>query len=180
MLSQNPDKTIYRPIYYASRLMNNAEKNYTTTEKETLTMNYIVKKFKHFLLGNSFTFFVDHQVLLYLVNKLIVIGQIAKRLLLSQEFDFKVIFKPGQVHFLLNQLSRINHEELAIGVDPLSNAQLFGIKIDWYGQINNYIKKGYFDDDMPKEEQSQWVIKTRPYTLYDGHLHKLGLDGVLR
>ncbi len=24
------------------------------------------------------------------------------------------------------------------------------------------------------------MIKARPYTLYDGHLHKLGLDGVLR
>jgi hypothetical protein len=33
---------------------------------------------------------------------------------------------------------------------------------------------------MLKEEQSQFVIKARPYTLYDDHLHKLGPDGVLR
>jgi hypothetical protein len=24
------------------------------------------------------------------------------------------------------------------------------------------------------------VIKARPYTLYDGHLHKLGLDGMMK
>jgi hypothetical protein len=33
---------------------------------------------------------------------------------------------------------------------------------------------------MPKEEQSRWVTKTKPYTSYDGHLHKPGPDGVMR
>ncbi len=33
MLGQNLDNAINRPIYYASRLMNNATNNYTTTEK---------------------------------------------------------------------------------------------------------------------------------------------------
>jgi hypothetical protein len=144
-------------------------------------MIYVVNKFKHYLLGNNFIFFMDHQALLYLVNKPIVIGQIARWLLLLQEFEIKVIFKPSHVHFLLDQLFRINHEEPTIGVeDQILDAQLFGIEIDWYGQIIDYLKKGYFDNDMPKEEQSQLVIKARPYTLCDGHLHKLGLDGVLR
>jgi hypothetical protein len=66
MLSQNPNNTIDKPIYYASRLMNSEEKNYTTTEKETLTMIYVVKKFKHYMLKNSFIFFVDRQVHYYI------------------------------------------------------------------------------------------------------------------
>jgi hypothetical protein len=120
-------------------------------------MIYDVTKFKHYLLGNSFIFFMDHQALLYLVNKPIVIGQIARWLLLLQEFDSKIIFKLGWVHFLPDQLSIINHGELAIGVeDQLPDAQLFGIEIDRYasGQIIDYLKKGYFNNDMPKEEQS--------------------------
>jgi hypothetical protein len=57
------------------------------------------------------------------------------------------------VHFLPDQLSRVNHEEIAIGVeDHLPNAQLFGTEIDWYGQIIDYFKKGYFDNNMPKED----------------------------
>ncbi len=84
ILSQNPNKNIDKPIYSANRLMNNVEKNYTTTKKEALTMIYVVKKFRHYLLGNNFIFFVDHQVFLYLVNKPIVIGQIVKWLLLLQ------------------------------------------------------------------------------------------------
>jgi hypothetical protein len=114
-------------------------------------MIYAMKKFKHYLLGNSFTFFVDHQTLLYLVKKPIVNSQIAGWLLLLQEFDFKVIFKQGWVHFLPNQLSRIKHGKLTIVVeDQLLNAQLFGMEIDWYGQIIDYFKKGYFDNNMPK------------------------------
>jgi hypothetical protein len=99
MLSQNLDKTINRPIYYVDRLMNSVKKNYTTIKKEILAMIYVVKKFKHYLLRNTFTLFVDHQALLYMVNKPIVTGQITRMLLLLQEFDFKVIFKPGWVHF---------------------------------------------------------------------------------
>jgi hypothetical protein len=57
---------------------------------------------------------------------------------------------------------------------------LFGIKIDWYGEFIDYLKIDYFDDDMPKKERNQLVIKARPYTLCDGHLHKLRSTGVLR
>ncbi len=60
MLGQNPDNTIDIPIYYVSRLMNIVGNNYTTTEKESLANIYLVKKFKHYLLGNNFIFFVDH------------------------------------------------------------------------------------------------------------------------
>jgi hypothetical protein len=93
MLGQNLDNTIDKLIYYANRLMNSVEKNYTTTKKEALAMIYDVKKFRHYLLGNSFVFYVDHQALLYLVNKPRVTCQIARWLLLLQEFDFKVVYK---------------------------------------------------------------------------------------
>jgi len=88
---------------------------------------------------------VDHQVLSYLVNKPIITSQITKWLLLLQEFDFKVIFKLSRVHSLPNQLSIINHGELAIGVEnQLHDAQLFSIKFDLYGQISDYFKKKLF------------------------------------
>jgi hypothetical protein len=45
-------------------------------------MIHVIKKLQHYLLGNNFTFFVTHQVLLYLANKPVVIGRIAKWLLL--------------------------------------------------------------------------------------------------
>ncbi len=54
---------------YSSKLFNYVEQNYTTTTKKALAMVYALHKFRHYLLGNKFTFFVDHMVLTYLVNK---------------------------------------------------------------------------------------------------------------
>jgi hypothetical protein len=57
MLTQNPNNTIDKPIYYANQLMIRVEKNYSTTKKEALVMIYVTKKICHYLLGNNFAFF---------------------------------------------------------------------------------------------------------------------------
>jgi hypothetical protein len=54
---------------YSSRLFNYAKRNYTTTQREASTMVYALHKFRQYLLGNRFTFYVDHMALVYLVNK---------------------------------------------------------------------------------------------------------------
>ncbi len=98
-----------------------------------------------------------------------------------QEFDFKIVYKPSRFHFLLDHLPKISHGELTKGVDDqLPDAHLFNVGVDWYGPIIEYLKKGYFDNNVPTEEINQIVIKVRCYTLYDGQLYKLGPDGVLQ
>ncbi len=63
MLTQNPTGK------YASKLLNKTKYNYTNIEKEALAMVYVLHKFRHFLLGKKFVFYVDHMALIYLVNK---------------------------------------------------------------------------------------------------------------
>lgn len=69
VLAQPGAEGIDLPVYYASRLLNAAERNYTTTEREALVNIFAVKKFRHYLLGNRLVFFVDHTALVNLVNK---------------------------------------------------------------------------------------------------------------
>lgn len=45
MLVQNPTVNIDQPIAYVSRLLNKAEKNYITIEKEAFAMVYAINKF---------------------------------------------------------------------------------------------------------------------------------------
>ena len=45
ILAQPYEGNMDLPISYASRQLNSAEKNYTTTEREGLTMIYAVRKF---------------------------------------------------------------------------------------------------------------------------------------
>jgi hypothetical protein len=54
---------------YAFRLLNSTKINYTTIEKEALAMVYALHKFKHYILGYQFVFYVDHMAFMYLVNK---------------------------------------------------------------------------------------------------------------
>jgi hypothetical protein len=49
---------------YSSSLF--VERNYTTTHRQALAMVYALHKFRHYLLGNMFTFFVDHMALVHL------------------------------------------------------------------------------------------------------------------
>jgi hypothetical protein len=78
---------------HSSRLFNFVEKNYTTTKKEALAMVYALHKFRHYLSGNKFTFFVNHMALVYLVNKPQVSGRLIRWLLLFLEYDFKIVYK---------------------------------------------------------------------------------------
>jgi hypothetical protein len=60
-----------------------------------------------------------------------IIGWITRWLLLLQEFDFKVVYKPGRVHSLANHLSKISHGEPTKGVDDqLLDVHLFNVGID--------------------------------------------------
>jgi hypothetical protein len=45
------------------------EQNYSTTQRKALVMVFALHKFRHYLLGNKFIFYVDHMALVYLVNK---------------------------------------------------------------------------------------------------------------
>ena len=74
----------YQPVYYSSRKLSTAKRNYSTTEREALRIIYNINKFRHYLLGKKFTFHVDHAALLYLVSKQSLTGKLARWMLLLQ------------------------------------------------------------------------------------------------
>ena len=81
------------PICYASRKLNVAEQNYSTTKCKGLGMIFAVKKYRHYLLTKKFVFFTHHQALLYLVNKPCNTSRIVRWLLILLKFDFIVVVK---------------------------------------------------------------------------------------
>ena len=76
-------------------------------------MVFALQKYRHYLLSNPFIFYIDHQVLKYLVNKPLHHGRISHWLLLFQEFEFEVVVRLGEVNVGADHLSRID-----IGEEP--------------------------------------------------------------
>nr|GFC59480.1 reverse transcriptase domain-containing protein [Tanacetum cinerariifolium] len=85
----------FRPIHYASKTMNHAEINYTTTEKEMLAVVYTFEKFRSYLIMNKSIVYTDHSALKYLFAKKDAKARLLRWILLLQEFDFKVIDTRG-------------------------------------------------------------------------------------
>jgi len=56
-------------IYYASRTLDAAQANSTTTEKELLAIVFALDKFKSYLLSSRVTVFTDHAALKYPLKK---------------------------------------------------------------------------------------------------------------
>ena len=56
-------------IYYASKLLNEAQLNYTTTEKELLAVIFVLDKFRFYLVVPKVIIYTDHSALKYLFYK---------------------------------------------------------------------------------------------------------------
>ena len=68
ILGKREDKKDF-VIYYASKTLDSAQDNYTTTEKEFLAVIFALEKFRSYIVGSPVTIFMDHAALKYLLSK---------------------------------------------------------------------------------------------------------------
>nr|GEZ33152.1 reverse transcriptase [Tanacetum cinerariifolium] len=102
-------KKHFKPIHYASKTMNDAESNYTTTEKEMLTVVYAFEKFGSYLIMNKSIVHTDHSALKYLFAKKDAKARLLRWVLLLQEFDFKILDTKGVENLAADHLSRLEN-----------------------------------------------------------------------
>ena len=183
ILWQYNDEEAECPIYYASRQMNSAERNYTATERECLPLIFACKKFCHYLLGYDIVFHTDHDAIKYLVNKTDLSGRIARWVLLLQEFKYEIKVKAGKSNANADYLSRLEEEggnDVPLP-DEFPDEQLFKITVqpNEYEDIRKYLETGEFPEEG-KQKRQIFAYKVGPYTLRNGILFKLGADQKLR
>ena len=89
VLGQREDQKPY-VMYYASKTLNDAQRNYTNTEKNLIAMVLVLDKFRNYLLKTSIVIFTDHLALKYLLNKKDTKARLIKLILILQEFNIKI------------------------------------------------------------------------------------------
>ncbi|XP_061353726.1 uncharacterized protein LOC133298451 [Gastrolobium bilobum] len=77
-------------IAYASRTLDSAQSNYTTTEKELLAIVFALDKFRSYLLDTRVIVFSDHAALKFLLKKADAKPRLIQWMLLLQEFDIEI------------------------------------------------------------------------------------------
>nr|GFC80053.1 reverse transcriptase domain-containing protein [Tanacetum cinerariifolium] len=138
----------FRPIHYASKTMNQAETNYTTTEKEMLAVVYAFEKFRSYLIMNKSIVYTDHSALKYLFAKKDANARLLRWILLLQEFDFKIINTRGAENYAADHLSHLDNpfenvfdpKEInkASPLETLNKISHNDPSTPWYADLANY------------------------------------------
>jgi hypothetical protein len=134
-------------IFYASKTLNSAQMNYTTTEKELLAVVFACEKFRSYLVGLPILVFSDHTKLKYLLSKKDSKARLVRWILLLQRFDITIKNKKGTKNIVADHMSILTIEstsDITSINDYFPNESLlFIVTMSWFANIINFLSIGY-------------------------------------
>nr|GEX14587.1 reverse transcriptase domain-containing protein [Tanacetum cinerariifolium] len=180
----------FRPIHYASKMMNQAEANYTTTEKEMLAVVYAFEKFRSYLIMNKSIVYTDHPTLKYLFAKKDEKARLLRWILLLQEFDFKVINSRGAENYAADHLSRLENPYENV-FDPKEINKTFPLEslnkvahkdpsTPWFADLANYNAGNFIIKGMTSQQKQKFFKDPRHYFWDDPYLFRTCADQIIR
>ncbi|RVW67237.1 Transposon Ty3-I Gag-Pol polyprotein [Vitis vinifera] len=183
VLGQREDGKPY-VIYYASKTLNEAQRNYTTTEKELLAVVFALDKFRAYLVGSSIVVFTDHSALKYLLTKQDAKARLIRWILLLQEFNLQIRDKKGVENVVADHLSRlvIAHDSHGLPInDDFPEESLMSIEVaPWYSHIANFLVTGEVPSEWSAQDKRHFFAKIHAYYWEEPFLFKYCADQIIR
>nr|GEW69593.1 reverse transcriptase domain-containing protein [Tanacetum cinerariifolium] len=183
-------KKHFRPIHYASKTMNQAEMNYTTTEKEMLAVVYAFEKFRSYLIMTKSIVYTDHSALKYLFAKKDAKARLLRWILLLQEFDFKVIDTKGAKNYVADHLSCLENpyenvfdlKEIneTFPLESLNKIAHQDPSTPWFAYFANYHAGKFIIKGMTTQRKQKFFKDVRHYFWDDPYLFRTCPDQIIR
>ncbi|GJT43044.1 putative nucleotidyltransferase, ribonuclease H [Tanacetum coccineum] len=180
-----------KPIYYASKTLNNAQEHYTTTKKELLAVVFSFDKFHQYLILSKTVVYTDHYVLKYLFSKEDAKPRLIRWVLLLQGFNIEIKDKKGAENLAADHLSRLENPELGTFTkeeitDEFLDEHLMILKSEinndepWYADYVNYIVGKIIPPNWIPKKRRRFFSQVRNYFWDEPYAFKLYSDNVMR
>ncbi|XP_071932873.1 uncharacterized protein [Coffea arabica] len=171
-------------IYYASKLLNEAQLNYATTEKELLAVIFALDKFRFYLVGSKVIIYTDHAALKYLLHKKDAKPRLIRWILLLQEFDVEIKDKKGTENLVADHLSRLEYipikDQVPIQENFPDEFVLAIINSPWYADIANFLVSGEIPRGINYHQKKKFLHDVKSYFWEEPLLYKHCADGMVR
>ncbi|KAL6722907.1 hypothetical protein Aduo_017977 [Ancylostoma duodenale] len=106
VLAQEGDDAFIHPVFFASKCLTRAERNYHVTDQEALAMVYALKKFHYFIYGVPTILRTDHAALTSLFKRTNVSPRVLRWALEVQRYDLTIEHVKGTANCVADALSR--------------------------------------------------------------------------
>ena len=170
-------------VYYASKTLNEAQRNYTTTEKELLAVVYALDKFRAYLVGADIVIFTDHYALKYLLTKQNAKARLIRWVLLPQEFNLQIKDKKEVENVVADHLSRLTiaHDTHSAPInDEFPEESLMQLeKAPWYAHIANFLTTGEIPAEWKGHDRKYFFAKIHSYYWEEPFLFKYCADQII-
>ena len=161
-----------RPVSYASRSLNSAEKNYAQIEKELLAILFGCTQYHQYISSKHVTVETDHKPLEYVFKKPLTAAppRLQRMMLSLQKYDLTVQYKPGKSLYIADTLSRapspaVGESEDQYMVHTIENLPISNEKIQ----------------DFQRATNNDLTLQTLQHTIQEGWPNdKLSVDQSIR
>lgn len=187
VLGQEQDDLEVHPVYFWSRQLNHAERNYSVTDRECLAVVAACGKFRPYILGGKVVIYGDHTAVKWILNKVEISGRHARWKVKLSEFDYKMFSRPGAQNGNADALSRLEGGEEKSEIDDEPNHLAYRTEFlrtqwvddPWYKDVYLWLEVSTIQKESAHERERVRKMAGR-YAIKGNKLYYRDSDGGLK